>query len=103
MARKSSVLKLGYYPLAEIEAERIRQFQQFSVNCGVLDPCAGTGAALMLITTAAACRRYGIELDSFRSAAATEVLDEVVQGSVFDTALSSRVILSAAAQSALLG
>ena len=85
MPRKASVLKLGYFPLAEIEAERIRQFLRFPANCAVLDPCAGTGAALMLITGATACRRYGIELDSFRAAAAAEVLDGVVQGSLFDT------------------
>ena len=30
-------------------------------------------------------RRYGIELDSFRAMEAGRVLDEVVQGSVFDT------------------
>jgi hypothetical protein len=50
----------------------------------VLDPCAGTGAALRQITGETKARRYGIELDSFRAIEAQRVLDEVVQGSVFD-------------------
>jgi Uncharacterised methyltransferase family (DUF6094) len=50
----------------------------------VLDPCAGTGVALQLITSHAQARRYGIELDSFRAAEARRVLDEVVQGNTFD-------------------
>jgi len=51
----------------------------------VLDPCVGTGTALRIITAQARTRRYGIELDSFRAMEATSSLDEVVQGSVFDT------------------
>ena len=51
----------------------------------MLDPCAGTGAALRQITGETQARRYGIELDSFRAMEAGRVLDEVVQGSVFDT------------------
>jgi hypothetical protein len=50
MARRASVIKLGHFPLAEIEAERIRQFLRFPASCAVLDPCLGTGAALMTIT-----------------------------------------------------
>ena len=39
--------KLGYFPLALAEAERIRRFLMFSgEDTSVLDPCAGTGAAL---------------------------------------------------------
>jgi tRNA1(Val) A37 N6-methylase TrmN6 len=78
-------LKLGYYPLAAIEAKRIRDFLQFSSEpASVLDPCAGTGAALRALCDSAVARTYGIELDSHRAEEARAVLDEVLQGSVFD-------------------
>ena len=85
MARTASKLKLGYYPLAEQEAKRIRRFLQFVGAATVLDPCAGTGSALRAITDGAEARRYGSELDAYRAAEAKQVLDEVIQGSVFET------------------
>jgi len=85
MARTASKLKLGYYPLVEQEAKRIRRFLQFAGATSVLDPCAGTGSALRTITDGVEARRYGIELDAHRAAEAKKVLDEVIQGSVFET------------------
>jgi tRNA1(Val) A37 N6-methylase TrmN6 len=85
MARSASRLKLGYYPLVPGESQRIRRFLEFPTECAVLDPCAGKGAALRQITSETQARRYGIELDSFRAREAGRTLDEVVQGSVFDT------------------
>jgi len=85
MARNASRLKLGYYPLVTSEAQRLRRLLGFPPECAVLDPCAGTGAALQQITGDAQACRYGVELDSFRAAEAGRTLDEVVQGSVFDT------------------
>ena len=68
------------------EAARIRRFLQFSgESASVLDPCAGTGAALVGLTDKAAVRRYGVELDAYRAEEARKVLDEVIQGSAFDT------------------
>lgn len=79
--RTAAVLKLGYYPLARPEGARIRRFLRFpDAAASVLDPCAGTGAALATVTEGATVRRYGIELDSFRAAEARGVLDEVIQG-----------------------
>lgn len=79
--RAAAVLKLGYYPLAAAEAARMRRFLRFpDAAANVLDPCAGTGAALVALTAEAQVRRYGIELDSFRAAESREVLDEVIQG-----------------------
>ena len=85
MARNASRLKLGYYPLTSAEAQRLRRLLEFPTECAVLDPCTGTGAALRQITGETPARRYGIELDSFRATEASRVLDEVIQGSVFDT------------------
>lgn len=85
MARLASRLKLGFYPLVDSEAERIRRFLRFPAACAALDPCAGKGRALQSIAGATGARLYGIELDSLRAEEAAAVLDEVVQGSVFDT------------------
>jgi tRNA1(Val) A37 N6-methylase TrmN6 len=86
LVRTQARLKLGYYPLTQAEALRIRGFLQFPVESATaLDPCAGTGVALRTLTEGADVRRYGIELDAFRSEETAEILDEVVQGSAFDT------------------
>ena len=85
MARTQSKLKLGYYPLAAAEAERIRNYLQFpNEPASVLDPCAGTGAALRTLSDGAAVRRYGVELDAYRAEESRKILNEVIQGSAFD-------------------
>jgi predicted RNA methylase len=79
-------LKLGYYPLSPAEARRIRTFLHFDNEfASALDPCAGTGAALSALTDGARVRRYGVELDTYRSEEARKALDEIIQGSTFDT------------------
>jgi SAM-dependent methyltransferase len=79
-------LKLGYYPLPANEARRMRRFVRFPLElCAALDPCSGTGGALRTVTAGASARTLGIELDACRAAEAREVLDEVIQGSAFDT------------------
>ena len=84
--RTQAKLKLGYYPMAAPEARRIRNYLQFPVEAAsVLDPCAGTGAALRTLSDGAAVTRYGVELDAHRAGEARELLDEVIQGSAFDT------------------
>ncbi len=84
--RTQAKLKLGYYPLAPAEARRIRNYLRFpSEPASVLDPCAGTGAALCTLTEGAAVRRYGVELDAYRAEEARGVLDEVIHGSALDT------------------
>lgn len=84
--RTQAKLKLGYYPLASAEARRIRNYLQFSdETASILDPCSGTAAALCSLSDGAAVRRCGIELDAHRAEEARKVLDEVIQGSAFDT------------------
>lgn len=78
-------MKLGYYPLPEAEAQRIRRFLEFpSTGVSILDPCAGTGAALATIGGNANTKRYAIELDSYRAKEAQAAVDEVIQGNAFD-------------------
>src|SRR6185295_1710772 len=83
--RTQAKLKLCYYPLAPAEAQRIRRYLQVSGGASVLDPCCGTGAALAAMTDGMNVRRYGVELDAYRAEEASGILDEVVQGSAFDT------------------
>ncbi len=85
MARNASRLKLGYYPLPEVEAARIRESLSFASATNAMDPFAGTGAALRVIADAAGCRHYGIELESSRAVSAAAVLDQVIHGSTFET------------------
>ena len=86
MARLESRLKLGYFPLNLAEAVRIRSCLRFPEEaCATaLDPCAGTGQALAVLTEGANVIRYAIELDSFRAEEAKATLDHVVQGNCFD-------------------
>lgn len=85
MARPGARQKLGFYPLVENEAERIARFLQFPAACAAFDSCAGKGHALKRIAGSPGTRLYGIELDSYRAKNAATMLDEVVQGSLFDT------------------
>ena len=50
----------------------------------VLDPCSGTGTALVAIAENSNSKRYGVELDSHRALEARTILDEVIQGNAFD-------------------
>lgn len=86
LARIESRLKLGYFPLNVAEARRIRAHLGFpeQTSATALDPCAGTGKALAILTEGANVVRYGIELDSFRAEEAKATLDHVVQGNCFD-------------------
>jgi 16S rRNA G966 N2-methylase RsmD len=79
-------MKLGYYPLVLTEAKRIRNYLEFpNEPVSILDPCAGTGAALCALSEGAKVKRYGVELDAHRAEEARTVLDEVIQGNMFDT------------------
>jgi predicted RNA methylase len=64
-----------------MEAELIRSCLNFpEYSFSALDPCAGEGRAMAVITASSQAVRYGIELDSYRAEAATKVLDHVIQG-----------------------
>jgi hypothetical protein len=83
--RQQAKLKLGYYPLPPIEAKRISSWLQSPDSAAsLLDPCAGTGAALSTIAPMPTCRRYGIELDAFRANEAKARFEETIHGSAFD-------------------
>ena len=85
MARPQSKLRMGYVPLPEAEARRIRRHLMYpGSGFSALDPCAGEGRALEVITGSANGRRYGIELDAHRAAQAREKIGHVIYGDCFD-------------------
>jgi hypothetical protein len=76
---------MGYFPLPEAEACRIRQHLLFPTSSfTVLDPCAGEGRSLAVTTEGTRGQRCGIELDAYRAAEAKRRLDQVIYGDCFD-------------------
>jgi len=74
---------MGYYPLSEAEGVKLRSLLSFSEPASVIDPCVGQGTALQLVTSDAAVRRYGIELDAERARIAGSKGIEIIQGNTF--------------------
>jgi len=76
MSRLAAKARCNYYPLPDAEADLIRSCMTFpDRELSALDPCAGEGRALAVITASSRAVRYGIELDSYRAGAATKVLE----------------------------
>ena len=84
MARSAARLKMGYFPLPPTEAQKVRSLLAFSGPCSVIDPCAGKGTALNLITAGAPALRFGVELDTGRAEEAAKTGIRMNQGNVFD-------------------
>ena len=57
MARNAARLKMGFYPLPESEATRLRSLLSITGPASVVDPCVGQGTALEIITQSAEVRR----------------------------------------------
>ena len=85
MARSAARLKMGFFPLPESEARKIHSLLSFPFACSVIDPCAGRGTALNVITEGAQVERHGIELDTRRAEEAAATGIRMIQGNVFDT------------------
>ena len=83
--RSVARIKLGYYPLPPAEGSRLRQLLSFpSEPSSVLDPCAGTGAALVQLTENASVARYAVELDTERARMANDVGIQTIHANLFD-------------------
>jgi SAM-dependent methyltransferase len=76
---------MGYVPLPEAKARRIRRHLVYPLSpFAALDPCAGEGRALRLITEGTNGFRYGIELDAHRAAQTRARIGQVIYGDCFD-------------------
>jgi hypothetical protein len=83
--RNVARIKLGYYPLPPREGSRLRQLLNFSSEpAAVLDPCAGTGAALLQLTEGADVARYAVELDAERARQAKHAGIHTLHANLFD-------------------
>src|SRR3981189_3338667 len=82
--RNVARIKLGYYPLPPSEGMHLRRLLRFPTEAAsVLDPCAGTGAALEQITNAAQVDRYAVELDAERARQAQSAGKKPLEGTLF--------------------
>ncbi len=83
--RNVARIKLGYYPLPPDEGSRLRQLLNYpSASVSVLDPCAGTGAALFQLTDNADTNRYAVELDAERARQAKDAGIDTIHANIFD-------------------
>jgi hypothetical protein len=83
--RNVARIKLGYYPLPPSEGSRLRQLLNFSPEpAAVIDPCVGTGAALLQLTEGAEVSRYAVELDAERARQANEAGIHTLHANLFD-------------------
>jgi Uncharacterised methyltransferase family (DUF6094) len=83
--RPAGRVRMGFFPLPDPEGTRIRRRLVYRASkFAALDPCAGEGKALAVITEGAQGQRCGIELDAYRAEQVASRLDQVVYGDCFD-------------------
>ena len=84
--RPVAKLKLGYYPLPVDQAPLLRSRLVFPTHAAatVLDPCAGTGAALLALTHGADAVLHAVELDAVRAPASEAAGLRTIHGNLFD-------------------
>jgi len=76
--------KLGFFPLPIAEANRLSKYLLFSSECSALDPCVGDGVAFSALLQNSSARRYGIEIDAYRSEQARSLGIDVLQANTTD-------------------
>ena len=83
--RNVARIKLGYYPLPPAEGSRLRHLLSFPPEpASILDPCAGTGAALHQLTENANVARYAVELDAERAHQAKGAGIQTIHANLFE-------------------
>lgn len=103
MARLESQAKAGYYPTPQIVVEQVADAMRLPYVRGglreksvfrLLDPCCGTGDALMLLgerlrkSDRAPVETFGVELSAERVDIAKGVLDTVLAADLFGTSIA---------------
>ena len=104
MPRLESQAKAGYYPTPEVVVDQISDILSLAYvrephkqSTRFLDPCCGTGTALMLLAeklalaNRPAIETYGVELSADRVVEARTVLDNVLAGDLFSTSIANGV------------
>ena len=94
MARLESAARAGYFPTPPRIATAIGRCLATGENSGrrtarLLDPCAGTGEAAMLLAQALQVERYGIEINEERAETARSRFDHVLATSAFSVRLAN--------------
>ena len=90
IGRLMNNVRMGHYPTDLGHVGHIARSISFpaGVTANLLDPCCGTGDALLRLSLGADCRCYGIELDDHRAQRAQEQLYRVGFGSFFGAHIS---------------
>lgn len=88
MPRLESLAAAGYFPTPPEVVARIATMLRPAAHGGrvavrLLDPCAGTGAALQQLAAAIGGESYGVELEADRYEEAAQHLDHALPGSAF--------------------
>lgn len=76
--------KLGFFPLATAEAERLRSCLAFACEFSTVDPCVGDGVAFTHLLKGTQAHRYGVEIDATRAEQARELGIETLQANTMD-------------------
>ena len=114
MPRLESQAKAGYYPTPEVVVGQISGILNLAYvrephkqSTRFLDPCCGTGTALMLLAeklalaNRPAIETYGVELSADRVVEARTMLDNVLAGDLFSTSYRQRCVFCSLSQSAV--
>ncbi len=76
--------KLGFFPLPEAEAKRLKNWLTFPERFSAIDPCVGDGVAFAHLLQDVAAHRYGIEIDAYRTEQARSMGIETLQANTLD-------------------
>ena len=76
--------KLGFFPLPVVEARRLRSCLTFSDEFSAVDPCVGDGVAFTHLVEGTHARRYGIEIDAYRTEQARSQGIETLHANTMD-------------------
>ncbi len=82
--RPQGKIKLGFFPLPIVEAERLTRWLTFLEPFSAIDPCVGDGVAFTKLLGDTESHRYGIEIDSTRSEQARGLGIETIHASAMD-------------------
>lgn len=105
MARLESLAKGGYYPTPTSVIDQIKtvldtetgSYAREKGACRILDPCCGTGLALMLLgehlgrENHPQVETFGVELNAERAQSARDILDDVLTADVFNCSIANEV------------